>query len=178
MACVAHNDGMVASHTTYQAQLYLTRNTHERMEVVSRMLNDLYNAALDERHEAWRLRRESRGLDDQSTELTAIRAELSEWEALAINVSRGVLRRVERAFQAFYRRVGRGETPGFARFRSPSRFRTIELAGVRGGMVKRSADGTRGWHAIKGLPRLRFRIERPLPEGKLKGILIAQKSTG
>ena len=97
---------------------------------------------------------------------------------MAIQVSRGVLRRVERAFQAFYRRVGRGETPGFPRFKPLSRFRTIEMSGVREGMVKRNEFGTRGWLAIKGLPRLRFRIKRPLPCGKLKGILITRKPTG
>ena len=51
---------MAESHTTYQTRLYLSRNAHERMNEVSRMLNCFYNAALEERCEAWRLRRASR----------------------------------------------------------------------------------------------------------------------
>lgn len=164
-------------HTTYRTRLYPSRSTHGRMDEVSRMLNSIYNAALEERRAAWRLRREARGLYDQIAELTAIRAEMPEWEALAIEASRGVLRRVERAFQASHRRMGRGETPGFPRFKPLSRFRAIELEGVRDGMVNPNADRTRDWLSIKGLPRQRFGIKRPLPDGKLKGILITCKPT-
>lgn len=103
---------------------------------------------------------------------------MPEWEVLAIQASRGILSRFEKAMNACIRRGGNGETPGFPRFKPISRFRTIEMAGVREDMVKRNADGTRGWLAIKGLPRLRFRIKSPLPKGKLRGILTTRKPTG
>lgn len=51
---VVHYNGMIATHTTYQAQLYLTRNAHERMDEVSRMLNSLYDAAIEHRKTAYR----------------------------------------------------------------------------------------------------------------------------
>ena len=169
---------MANTHTTYQARLYLNSAAHDRMGEVCRMLNRLYNAALEHRRGAYKSTGENVTLYDQSVELTQIRADMPEWEELAIEASRGVLRRLDRAYNAFFRRVTHGETAGFPRFKPISRFRTIELAGVRDGMVKTNQDGSRGWLQIKGLPRLRFKCKLPLPDGKLRGILITKRATG
>ena len=89
---------------------------------------------------------------DQTKSFTEIRRELPEWHFLSVQVGRGVLRRVDRAFQSFFRRVGAGEKPGFPRFKSRSRFNTIELAVAEPQMLKRSPDGRRAYIRIKGLP--------------------------
>lgn len=62
------------------------------------------------------------------------------WGALAVEVARGVIRRRDRASQAFFRRVKSGEAPGYPRFkpsvkpgeRAPghSRYRKIGRAHV------------------------------------------------
>ena len=138
-----------------------------------------YNAALEHRKTAYKQSGVTVGLYDQNAELTQIRAEMPEWEDLAVQLSRGVLRRIDRAFTAFFSRIKAGETPGYPRFKPRQRFRTLEMAGVQSGMVKQSPDGRRAWLSIKGLPRLVFRTAgRPLPDGKLKGILLTRKPTG
>ena len=83
-----------------------------------------------------------------------MRQEFEEWSALDLNIGRGVLRRIDRGMAAFFRRVKAGETPGYPRFKPRSRFRCIELAEVRQGMLRRSADGRRAWVHIKGLPTI------------------------
>jgi len=80
---------------------------------------ELYNAALQERRDTFRLavargRRPPRvDYAHQCRELTLILADRPELAAFATVVSRGTLRRVERAFAAFYRRVAAGQTPGY-----------------------------------------------------------------
>lgn len=97
--------------------------------------------------------------------LTKLRAEQQAWRDLSLQVSRGVLARLDRAFRAFFRRLRAGEKPGFPRFQGRGRFQCIELAEVAPGMVK--ANRIR----VKGLPVIRIRPSRPLPDSRqLKGL--------
>ena len=110
------------------------------MAEVCGMLNCLYNAALQERRDAYRMAGVGISLYQQMVELTGIRQDSTEWAALDVNLGRGVLRRLDRAMNAFFRRIKEGGTPGFPRFKPMSRFRCIELAQPRPGMVKLSAE--------------------------------------
>ena len=80
------------------------------------------------------------------------------------------MRRADRARQAFYRRVGKGEKPGYPRFKSSRRWHTIELANVDASMVKNRGN----YYAIriKGLPEIRFRKGLVLPEDTPKALTI------
>ena len=84
-------------------------------------------------------------------EFVGVRADDADWAALDTMIGRGVLQRLERAKNAFFRRCRAGETPGYPRFKSGSRWRTIEMAAVRPGMVR----GNRV--RIKGLPTITIR---------------------
>ena len=97
----------------------------------------------------------------QMRELTAIRRDAQDvWGELHTQVSRGVLKRFDKARQAFFRRLKAGEKPGFPRFRSRRRWRTIEILEPSPGMV-------RGRYVrVKGLPRIEIPSERELPSSK------------
>ena len=166
-------------HTTYQLRCYLSKSGHPRLDEVRRMLNTLYNAALQERRDAWKMAKKSVSLYDQNAQLTSIRSDQTEWAALDTSLSRGVLRRLDRAFNGFFRRVKVGQTPGFPRFRPVSRFRCIELAQVRPGMVKVSADGNKAHVRVKGLPVLELRLKRSLPPSEnLKSLRLVMRPNG
>ena len=122
-------------HATYQVRAYTTAKGYARLERVMRMCALLYNAALREWRDAYRQAGVSRSLADQFKELTLVRRDdPSGWGSLSVQVGRGVLMRLDRSRRAFYRRVERGETPGYPRFRTYSRWRTIELAEPARGM--------------------------------------------
>ena len=95
-----------------------------------------------------------------------------------MQVGRGVLRRVDRAFQAFFRRVRDGQKPGFPRFKSRARFNTIEIAEPTAGMVRRSYDGRRAYVRLKGLPTITLRTKRSLPDGTPKNLQVTRRPTG
>jgi putative transposase len=82
----------------------------------------LYNAALEQRITAYRMRGKSVSAGEQSRELTELRAELPEYAALNAQSAQVTLKRLDLAFQAFFRRVKAGETAGFPRFKSFERF--------------------------------------------------------
>ena len=92
--------------------------------MLERILSDnaeTYNACLEERIGAWKLQRKSISYRDQQNELTELRKDpLFSW--MACDIMRDPLRRVDRAFKAFFARVKRGAKPGFPRWRSRHRY--------------------------------------------------------
>jgi putative transposase len=82
----------------------------------------LYNAALEQRITAWRIAHKSVGYVEQCRGLTELRAEFPEYDSLPCHSSQATLKRLDLAFQAFFRRVKSGEEPGFPRFKSFDRF--------------------------------------------------------
>lgn len=140
----------------------------------------LYNAALQERRDAYR-HPDKVGITffDQCKSLVQVRADLPDWEAMDTQIGRGVLRRVDRAFTAFFRRAQRGDKPGFPRYKSASRFRTLEIAEPRPGMLKVSPEGRKAYIRIKGLPVIEMRLKRELPPStSLKSLRITVRPTG
>ena len=170
---------MVPVYTIHQLRARLTAGKHERLDAVLRQCATLYNAGLQERRDAYKMAGASVSLYNQTKQFTAIRADMPEWSALDVNVGRGVLRRLDRAFNAFFRRVKAGETPGFPRFKSGRRWRTIDLALTRPGMVKVSEDGRKAYIRVKGLPVIELRLRRPLPPSEhLKTLRLVKRPTG
>ena len=83
---------------------------------------DLWNAALQERIDAWTKRRKSISYEDQCASLTAIRADLpGDWGTTSCSSQQVTLRRLDKAFKAFFFRVARGQSPGFPRYKSINR---------------------------------------------------------
>ena len=87
------------------------------------VLCELYNAALQERKEAWKLQRKSLGLYDQYNELTQLRQDPEDnTKDIASEICRDPLRRVDLAFRGMFRRRKVGKKPGYPRYRSMSRY--------------------------------------------------------
>ena len=165
-------------YLTYQYKAYIKRRDYSRLDEALRHCATLYNAALEERTQAYRMQRKAVTLYDQTRQLKLVRQDMPEWSAYHYKLGAGVLVRVDRAMKAFFKRVGRGEKPGYPRFRSKHRYQTLEVSEVTTGMLKRSQDGRRAYIRIKGLPTLTLRTKRPLPEGKPKTLMISRRATG
>ena len=88
----------------------------------------LYNAALEERIEAWRRKDPLTGIGtsisfaDQCKSLTTIRQQDPAFLAVNAQSAQVTLQRLALAFRAFFRRCKAGETPGFPRFKARDRF--------------------------------------------------------
>ncbi|MDD5542876.1 MAG: transposase [Acidobacteriia bacterium] len=133
----------------------------------------LYNAALQQRREAWQRQRVSLSFYEQCKELTQLRSDDDDYRNLPAQMTRvTVLHRLDKAFHGFFRRVKRGEKPGFPRFRSWERFDTLTFT-------------TQDWHIdgkklvlnVRKDPivfQMRNTIYR---EGEIKGLRIVRGAT-
>ena len=167
---------MTTAHIIYQERAYLRRSGHRCLDEAFRECARLYNAALEHWQTAWK-RGHSVSLYEQYGELTDIRAEDAYWSGASVCIGRGVLRRLDRARQAFYKRCKSGEQPGYPRFRSSRRWKTIEIAQPTAAMV---TDKRGKWVVkVKGLPILVIKPRRELPDSiHLKTLTITRKPTG
>lgn len=113
---------MIIDHVYRSVSVLLQPTRRQQAELV-RLLDHtrrIYNAALEERIGAWRWERRQVTRFDQFSQLTG-------WpQEFGLVSVRGALLRLDRAFQAFFRRVKAGDTPGFPRFRSARRWDSIE----------------------------------------------------
>jgi putative transposase len=147
---------------TYRYRLYPTRNQVAALEHQLGQACDLYNAALEHRRTMWRDHGEPVGFYAQCAELRELRA-TGLMDATANAWSQmDVLRRVDRAFDAFFRRVKAGETPGHPRFRSRRRYDSLtwQVAGGKGG----GCHIRDGRLALQGVGHVKVRWHRDLPE--------------
>jgi putative transposase len=118
----------VAEQTTRKSYKYKLKPTPEQARMLERTLmlcRHVYNAAIGERREAWRLRGVSVTYYQQKAELPGIKAAMPEYAEVNSQVLQDVVLRVERAFQAFFRRVKAGETAGYPRFQGRNRYHSF-----------------------------------------------------
>src|SRR5262245_512943 len=87
----------------------------------------LYNDALAERKQAWELSQRSVSYGEQSGHLKVNRKTNPFLAMTNFSSCQATLRRLDKAFQAFFRRVQAGETPGYPRFKGRNRFATVEF---------------------------------------------------
>jgi len=86
------------------------------------VLCELYNAALQERRDAYQINHLSISRFDQDRQLPDIKKDRPDLARIHSQVVQNVLKRVAFAFDNFFRRVKEGQKPGFPRFRSRSRY--------------------------------------------------------
>lgn len=143
------------------------------MEAKRLMLKDLWNAALEERIGAWR-RSVRVTRSDQEKALKEIRRDLPGWHGLVhTHEAQGILKRLDLAFQAFFRRFAAGKKPGFPRFRSADRFRGWSYKEHGNGFRIALGDGGRnGRIRLFGVGDMRMRGRVRTPGQVLKADVV------
>ena len=160
---------------TYRCKVKLSKSGHEALTKVFRMCTTLYNACLESRIDCYKKTRKSRSYYDQCKELTEVRADDPEYAGISVQVFRGVVGRIDKAYKSFFRRVEKKEKAGFPRFKSSRRWRTIEINDQCWQMLRR--EGNKIVLKIKGLPRIEIKTSRELPpNSQLKAIRITRKA--
>ncbi|WP_431857272.1 RNA-guided endonuclease InsQ/TnpB family protein [Azospirillum sp.] len=109
-------------HRRVTSRLYPSVTQAAALERMCGLHRALYNAALEERISAYRKAGLSLSFADQCKSLTQIRHEHLEYLALNAQSAQVTLKRLDKAFAAFFRRVKAGQTPGFPRFKGRDRF--------------------------------------------------------
>jgi putative transposase len=129
----------------YKFRAYPTRPQEGRAVRLLADHCDLYNAALAERREAWRMRRISVPYGMQSAQLKEIRrADPAGQGRHSFTAQQQTLRRLDGVFRAFYARArAGGKKPGYPRFKPYSRFDQVRFVNGNGARWTPAAVG--GW---------------------------------
>jgi putative transposase len=124
---------------------------------------ELYNAALQERRDAWERCGVSLGYVPQANQLPEIKALRPEMLVMGAHALQGTLRRVDLAFQHFFDRVkvwksgDRSRRPGYPRFKARARFKGWTYPDHDNWRLVQPSPGKHGALEIKHLGKLRIR---------------------
>ena len=130
----------------------------------------LYNLALEQRILLYQSHRKTLSKYNQCYDLPDLKKEFPEFKQVGSQVLQDVLDRLDKAYQAFFRRVKRDETPGFPRFKSYQRYNSFTLS--------QAGWELEGCHLyIKNVGRFKLKLHRPI-EGIIKTITIKKMPTG
>jgi putative transposase len=158
---------------------FLLRPTSRQVAALEACLEDhrqLYNAALEERREAWRMRKVSVLYNAQDLQLKFVRYGDPDGQGRWSYCSQqATLRRLDRAFAGFFRRVKAGEAPGYPRFKSPWRFNSVtwrELDGARWDATPHDQGTTRV--RLQGIGCIRVNQHRAV-RGRVKTITVKRE---
>lgn len=130
----------------------------------------LYNAALQERRDAYRRSGLTLSYYDQAAHLRSMRAE-GLIEVANFSACQAVLMRLQRAMQAFFRRVKAGEKPGYPRFRAQSRYDSLTFPSYKDGVALVSSNKIR----IQGAGKVRIKQHREVL-GTIKTVTIKRRA--
>src|SRR5689334_17946214 len=159
---------------TYQYKLNPTPHQRRLLDHTLKLCRHIYNAAVGERREAWRMRGVSVSYYQQQAELPRIKEAMPEYAEVNAQVLQDVVLRVDRAFQAFFQRIREGQTPGYPRFHGRDRYNTFTYpqVGDHGG-----ARLDNGCLVLSKLGRIAVRWSRPLV-GTPKTVIISREADG
>ncbi len=132
----------------------------------------LYNTALEERITAYRRCGVTLTAYQQMAELKDLRVALPEYAAIHSHILQDVLARLDKAYQAFFKRVKTGQMPGFPRFQGRNRYHSFTY--------KEYGNGARldnGMLVLSKIGRIALRWSRPL-QGTPKTVTISHEADG
>jgi putative transposase len=125
---------------------------------------DLYNAALEERREAWRMHRVSISYGMQSAQLKDIRREDPQGQGRhSFTAQQQTLRRLNVVFAAFYTRAKKGKA-GHPRFKPYSRFSQAGFVAGDGARWVPAGAGRWARAAFQAVGSVKVCQHRPVPE--------------
>ena len=169
---VRQMETVASMRTTSQEKLRPTPAQERELERVLGRCRFLYNTALEQRITLWRQRGVSLTRFQQEAELKDLRAALPEYADIHSHVLQDVLARLEKTYQAFFRRVASGEKAGFPRFHGANRYHSFSY--------KEYGNGARldnGSLVLSKIGRIAVRWSRPMV-GTIKTVTISKEADG
>lgn len=152
---------------TFRYRLRPTKAQESVLLEQLRLCRNLYNAALQERRDAYRKAGKTVTGYDQMKDLTEIKAALPEYSGVYSQVLQDVLKRLDKAFKAFFRRVKAGSTPGYPRFKGAGWYDSFTYPQSGFSVSEKTAFFSK-------IGNIRIRLHRPL-EGKVKTATIRRE---
>lgn len=153
------------SRLTYRYRLVPTHKQAELLSWTLARCRELYNASLQHRRDAYRMAGKSINYYDQANTLSEVKEVRPEYRDIHSQILQAVLRRSDKAFQAFFRRVKAGEEKaGYPRFQGRDRYDSFTYPQL-------------GWSlhsnklTLSKIGTIKVRLHRPV-QGKVKTVSV------
>lgn len=162
---------------TFKYRFSPTKPTEQKLNWTLTRCRELYNAALSERRDAYTYAGKSISYYDQQNDLPEIKTEIrEEYQDIAAHVLQDVLRRLDKAFQNFFRRCKNGENPGYPRFQGRNRYDSFTYPDGAGWKLTVAQRGKKlqGTLSLTKIGKAKVMLHRPL-EGKIKTVTIKRE---
>ncbi len=151
----------------YKFRLFTNRSQEQALGAMLEQHRRLYNLALRERRDVYKSEKRSVSYGEQSGRFKASRRVQPGFAALNFSSAQATLRRLGKAFKAFFRRVKSGDAPGYPRFKPEDRFRTVEFPSYGDGC--RLKDNGRLY--LQNIGHIKVKQHRPV-EGNIKTVSV------
>jgi putative transposase len=150
----------------YAFRMFTNPRQERELDIALETRRRLYNTYLDYREMAYRHYGTSLSDVDCSRWFKVRRRTNPYLARINFSGAQATMRRLDKAFAAFYRRVKAGEDPGFPRFKGRGRFDSIEFPAYGDG-VKLVGGKLRVQH----VGMIRIKLHRPI-EGRIKSVTL------
>jgi len=157
---------------TFNYKLKPTPEQEWELERVLWACRRLYNTALEQRKIAYERCGVALARSGQEAELKDLRAAFPEYGGIHSHVLQDGLARLDKAFQAFFRRIHKRQTPGYPRFHGRDRYHSFPYKEFGNG-----AHLDNGVLVVSKLGRLALHWSRSL-EGAPKTVTISREADG
>jgi len=158
---------------TFKYRLYPTATQRELLRMQLSEACRLYNAALQERRDAYRTHGESLNYYTQANQLKEIR-DAGDLSLPNYHCAQDVLKRLDKAFQAFFRRIKHGEKPGFPRFKSSRRYDSITFPSHADGNRLLKPEQRKTHLRVQGVGEIKILLHRPII-GEIKTVSVKRE---
>lgn len=144
---------------SFKYRLYPNNAQAEAMSQMLETHRRLYNNALAQRKDAWEQEQKGVKYTEQSGWMKETRKTDAYLASTNFSSCQATLRRLDKSFQAFFRRVKTGEKTGYPRFKGKHRFDTVDFPSYGDG-CKISDSRIYFQH----IGKIKVKWHRPLPE--------------
>lgn len=111
----------------FKFRLFTNANQERELGIMLESHRRLYNLCLEQRRDLYRQHKHSVKYSEQSSQFKDLRADNVYFARLNFSSAQATMRRLDKAFVAFFRRVKAGKKPGYPRFKAGDRFNNIEF---------------------------------------------------
>lgn len=158
----------------YKFRIYPTKEQESKLLRWLETCRRIYNAALAQRKEAWEKEKRPVTRIEQQVWLKEAKKANPYFREVHSQVAQEVLFRAERAFNGFFRRLKNGEAPGYPRFKSRGRYKSITFTQFGDGKGASIQDGKL---KLSKIGPVKIRLHREIP-GTVKTVIIKRTEAG
>jgi putative transposase len=162
---------------TFEYRLYPRPAERRALELLLAQGREVYNAALAQCKAAY----EATGKHQTAISQWPYFREWRKQPGILLNASslQHILRRLDKSYSAFFRRIKAGETPGRPRFKGETRFNSLAYTYSDGVKLVYDAAYDRMTLYVQNVGNLKLKLHRFLPDGSaIKHVVIKRKASG